>query len=147
MKRIIVVLSMLGVVFSKDLSAGETPVISKEIRQVFSSNFPRAENASFEVYGEAILVTYFENCKHNLALYKEDGELIGTGSYISKEEIPSRHLRTLQKKFGVFEIMGALEFSTIDQSYYGLQLATEKGNVLVRVYENHLDIVKNEQRP
>jgi len=146
MKKIIAVLSILGVVFSKNLSAGEIPTISKEVRQVFSANFPRAENASFGVYGEAILVTYFENCKHNLALYREDGELIGTGSYIGKEEIPSRHLRTLQRKFGAFEIMGALEFSTVDQSYYGLQLATGRGNVLVRVYENRLEIVKKEQR-
>ena len=146
MKRIIAVLSILGVVFSKNLSAGRIPTTSKEVRQVFSANFPRAENASFEVYGETVLVTYFENCNHNLALYKDDGELIGTGSYISKEEVPSRHIRSLQKKFGTFEIKGALEFSTIDQSYYGLQLATEKGNVLVRVYENRLEIVKNEQR-
>lgn len=147
MKKIITVLLMLLLVFSYDLSAGENPAVSNEVKHSFNLNFPRAKNGSFQVYGDAILVSYFESCRYNIALYKENGELIGTGSYINEEEIPSKHIRSLQKRFGAFEIVAALEFSTNDQSYYGLHIATEKENVLLKVSDSsYMEIVKRERR-
>lgn len=149
MKRVLAMLCVLASLSVSRVAANEPYGVSERLKRVFAEQFPDAENVNFQLNKESVIVTFTSNFRICLAAYDQDAEFIGSGHYLTKDEIPSKVIHALEKKLGKFELQEALEFSTSDDrlSYFCVNVVTDKERVLARVFNRKkVEVVKRHDK-
>ena len=110
--------------------------------------FPNATDASFKIVEEETVVAFVYNGKHSLIVYQNDGSVVGQGSYLDVNAIPTRLNGNLQRRFRKFDVLLLLQFSPAnEETYYYVSLLTDKSQVIAKVYNNgYVEVCKREDR-
>lgn len=136
MKKSLLVGMLLVVMISFTANAANRPVNGK-VWTSFTKQFAGVEEATWTKINETYIAKFLWQGKHLEAYYNEEGEVIGTGQFISISTLPYIVNNALKNRFEGSAITQAYEFTS---EKYGLQyfavVATAEKSVIAEVDTN-----------
>jgi hypothetical protein len=102
----------------------------------FHSEFKNASNVTWLVEKEFTKATFTLNDKKLTAFYTLTGDIIGTSTNITLDDLPINAKRIFAKKFDGFTVLEAIRFEGVDEGAYYISAENEKHVVILKVSDH-----------
>ncbi|MDX2047252.1 MAG: hypothetical protein SFU87_10725 [Chitinophagaceae bacterium] len=137
MKKIISSLFVLAVLIAGNATAENVKevTVTKQVTEAFSRDFISTSGVTWKQSGEIYIVHFNQFDGSHTAFYTADGELLGAGTDITKEDLPRTVTEKLNRKFEGYSTVQAMKyFSRADGLSWLVLMNGKKNNLVV-----HLD--------
>jgi hypothetical protein len=133
MKKSLLLTTLLVVIISFTVSAANRPVNGK-VWTSFTKQFAGVQEATWTKINETYLAKFLWQGKQLEAYFSEDGDVIGTGQFISTTNLPYIINNALKNRFETFAITQLYEFNSEKSGlqYFAI-VATAQKSVIVEV--------------
>jgi hypothetical protein len=137
MKKAIVVLFVVSVVFTNHSFANGTLPVPKQIELSFNKEFGAVGEVSWEKVNNVYIGTFSKGSEVLSAYFQKDGAISGIARSVSADQLPLSFNRSSSVQFFLknYSIDGILEYadSEMDRSSYYMQLENSKKIIIVKV--------------
>ena len=138
MKKFLVSLVLFVSVFSVSVHAEGDDRVNPRAKESFEKEFRGATYVKWEVIGkDGISHAHFIYNNERLnAFYDEDGNLIATGRFIAESTLPLLVTRSLNAKYGQYEIRNVVEYINGNETSYLVTLENERVKLVLQAYHS-----------
>ncbi|MEJ7829262.1 MAG: hypothetical protein WKF91_13725 [Segetibacter sp.] len=118
--------------FAKDIN-------SKNVRaeRRFSADFKDAEKVQWTLRSTFAKAAFYLNGEKREAFYDLNGEMIGTSSNISLNQLPVAAKRIFAKKYDGYTVKEAIHFEGIEEAAYYISAENENESVILKVTDSN----------
>ena len=145
MKKILSLIMILGVLSTSAMAfEGENPRLVSSLKK----NFTGARNISWkDIKGANIVQANFTYEQQQMkAFFDEEGALIASARYVTKEVLPLVVSKTLSSRYANYELTDAIEYHSEGDTSYLLTIENGKRRLTLRAYASgHMYIFKKEK--
>lgn len=107
----------------------------------FKQDFPFVSNVQWTISASFSKATFLLNNIKTEAFYKADGELIGTASAITLDELPTNAKRTFAKRYSsCYIVKEAIKFEGVEETAYYISAADGKESVILKVLNSNMSV-------
>ena len=126
-------LSLTALFISACLFAADPVSVNFKIQNSFRSDFPIAKNVKWINLEDKELyeATFDYNGEEVNAFYNEEGELVSTARYISKDKLPMMAAKEIQCKYPGYIVRTIIECNKMDATCYYVTIVSEKKSYML----------------
>ena len=137
MKKFKIVLTAIVMLFAGSAFAMEPENVSPKVKAAFESDFSKASKISWEKTSDFYFASFTLNDVRIDAAYNEDGELLGTASVISAEQMPLSVSLAIAEKYAGYRVeKTAIELTYEGQTRYYISVENEHQIVKLKCFSN-----------
>lgn len=146
MKRTVIAFLMMfafiGTTSAQDAKAKN----AERFQRSFAKNFPNASVNVWDTQEEFIVARFYLNEVKYDAWFANDASLYAVAKYTTVEQLPTKVFEAINKKYGVSDLVGAMEVAkTNGRVYYVTKIHHKNSLHTIRVYSNgNIQIMKKE---
>jgi hypothetical protein len=149
MKKFFVSLLMLISVFSYAITPGSGEKVSPKLQAALEKEFTGAQFVVWESLKDQQIyhAKFVYNNERINAFFEQDGSLLAIGRYVTPGALPLTIIKSVNNKYGDFQMKDAIEYSKSGETSYLLSLENEKVSMVVEAYSSgNLYIFKKEKK-
>ena len=106
--------------------------VDPKILSAFQKEFSFAKNVKWEEEGNLSRVNFSLNDQGIVAWYNSDGELVTTARNILYNQLPISVMRSLDKEYEGADILGIVEISRNNETYYQIRADKKSKKLLLK---------------
>lgn len=141
MKKILLT-AFIAVALISSAFASPAKEVNYFVSNSFKRNFPDVTNVLWDITPSYAKAAFVFRGVRTEAFYKLDGNLIGTSSAVSLDDLPISAKRSFAKKYGSYTVKEAIKFEGDDETAYFISAETEKQKVVLKVNDNNISVYK-----
>ena len=138
MKKFLVLAVLFASVCSYSVKASEEDKVIPGVEKSFKKEFAGATYVKWEVLEnrEIFQANFIYNNERLSAFFDNDGSLLAVGRFILPSNMPLLVNKTMDKRFGGYEVKEVLEMVRGNETSYLVTLENEKARLIVNAYSN-----------
>ena len=127
MKKLVIILTAVVMLFSASAFAFGSENVSSYIKSVFQKDFLKAENVSWRKISDFSFATFKMNNANVEVAYNVEGELVAMSREVDAAQLPLSISRSLAKKYDSYTLSDkALELNFDGETYYYITATNSK---------------------
>lgn len=149
MKKFFVSLLMLISVYSYAITPGSGEKVSPLLQAALEKEFTGAQYVVWQSIKEHQIyhAKFIYNNERVNAFFEPDGSLLAIGRYIPPATLPLTIIKSINNKYGDFQLKDAIEYSRAGETSYVLALENEKVHLVIQAYTSgNLYVFKKEKK-
>lgn len=129
--------ALIAVAFTGSAFAAGSSAINYNVATNFKTTFKGATDVQWTVKSDFVKATFVIDNQRVEAFYKPEGEMIGTATAVTIDQLPLSAKRSFAKKYSGYNVTEAIHFEGAEENAYYISAENGQEKVIIKVGENN----------